>query len=289
MSYYQNLGLSKEPFSTSPDPHFFFQSREHDRALTHILIELHLRRGLSVVLGDVGTGKTTLSRKLVQCLRERGDFVVHVVMDPMFRSEQLFLSSLVRNFEAAPPEVAAAGEAGGPSPLELKELLQRFLYEACVVDNKTVVLIIDEAQKLTPKSLEMLRVILNYETNDSKLLQLVLLGQLELYEKMERMPNFMDRISFKYMLHPLSLAETREMIDFRMRRAGYPARQEFFDTEAVELIHASSGGYPRRVTKFCHQALKEAVIRGSDGVSGDMIREVLDEERKWEWEKPILR
>ena len=99
MSYYKILGFNKEPFSTSPDPDFFYLSREHEAALTNILIELRLKRGLSVVLGDVGTGKTTLSRKLIQDLKEREDFVLHIILDPTFENEYLFLTSLARNFE----------------------------------------------------------------------------------------------------------------------------------------------------------------------------------------------
>ena len=98
MSYYRVLGFDKEPFSTSPDPEFFYSSGEHDRALTNILIELRLKRGLSVVLGDVGTGKTTLSRKLVQDLRQREDFIFHIMLDPSFENRSDFIYSLAKNF-----------------------------------------------------------------------------------------------------------------------------------------------------------------------------------------------
>src|SRR5512137_2334846 len=99
MSYFKVLGFDKEPFSTSPDPEFFYLSKEHETALTNILIELRLKRGLSVILGDVGTGKTTLSRKLVQELKDRDDFIFHIILDPTFENEQFFLTSLTRNFE----------------------------------------------------------------------------------------------------------------------------------------------------------------------------------------------
>src|SRR3989344_8880526 len=98
MSYHTLLGFKQEPFSTSPDPEFFYLSREHDMALTNILIELRLKRGLTVIFGDVGTGKTTLSRKLVQELRSRGDMIFHMILNPAFESEEQFLTSLVRNF-----------------------------------------------------------------------------------------------------------------------------------------------------------------------------------------------
>jgi len=143
MSYFKVLGFEKEPFSTSPDPEFFYLSKEHETALTNILIDLRLKRGLSVILGDVGTGKTTLSRKLIQELKSREDFIFHIILDPSFESEELFLVSLLRNFEiniASPAPVTV---------LDLREALERFLFQKGVTENKTVALIIDEAQKLS--------------------------------------------------------------------------------------------------------------------------------------------
>ena len=102
MSYYQILGLDKEPFSTSPDPEFFYQSQEHQAALTRLMIEIRLRRGLSVILGDVGTGKTTLSRKLFQMLKAREDTIFFMILDPTYETEEVFLESLIRTSFAAP-------------------------------------------------------------------------------------------------------------------------------------------------------------------------------------------
>src|SRR3989344_127014 len=189
MSYFKVLGFDKEPFSTSPDPDFFYLSREHETALTNILIELRLKRGLSVILGDVGTGKTTLSRKLIQELKERDDCIFNIILDPTFEDEKLFLTSLVRNFEI---NVDTSASAGGATLLVLRESLERFLFQKGVTEGKTVILIIDEAQKLTANSLEILRLLLNYETNEFKLLQLVLLGQVELYSRIMNIAN-LDR------------------------------------------------------------------------------------------------
>ncbi len=289
MSYFRLLGFEKEPFSTSPDPDFFYLTREHDVALTNVLIELRLRRGLSVILGDVGTGKTTLSRKLVRCLKERGDFIFHMVLDPHFENEQLFLSSLVRNFEVSLEQYSGdAFRSGNLTVLDLKESLEKFLYQRCIVENKTVVLIIDEAQKLSETAIEMLRVILNYETNENKLLQLVLLGQLELHSKILNIPNFFDRISFKYTLNPLGLQETHDMIRFRIRQAGYQAKYPLFMDDAVQLIHKISKGYPRKVTLLCHRALKSLVVKQKWMVDESIIREIINEDVNSGWLTPIL-
>ncbi|MCM8774975.1 MAG: AAA family ATPase [Candidatus Omnitrophica bacterium] len=290
MSYYKLLGVDKEPFSTSPDPDFFYPTREHESALTNILIELRLRRGLSVVLGDVGTGKTSLSRKLIRCLKERGDFILHMVLDPCYDSEHLFLTSLVRNFgihtEGHGPE---DGRLHSLTVLDLKEALERFLYQKCIVEGKTVVLIIDEAQKLTEAAMEMLRVILNYETNESKLLQLILLGQLELHSKIMNLANFFDRISFKFVLNPLGYQDTRDMIHFRLKQAGYQGRSPLFLDSAIRLIHQISGGYPRKITLLCHRALKHLVMKSQGAVDQALVREIIEEDIHAGWLNPILR
>ncbi len=212
MSYHKLLGFDKEPFSTSPDPEFLHLTREHEIALTNVLIELRLRRGLMVIFGDIGTGKTTLSRRLVQELRQRHDILFHMILNPSFASEEQLLISLIRNFNI--PQSARLTQST-PELMELRDIVERFLIHKTVQEKKTVVLIIDEAQKLSEEILESLRLLLNFETNQYKLIQLVLLGQMELYPKVASMANFMDRISFKYTLHPLSLEDTKLMIEFR--------------------------------------------------------------------------
>ncbi len=284
MSYYKVLGFEREPFSTSPDPEFFYQSRQHERALTNLLIELRLRRGLSVVLGDVGTGKTTLCRKVIQLLRDREDFVYHMVLDPHFESEDVFFASLVRNFDIA-------YDSFGPPILSMKEAIERFLYEKGVEENKIVVLVIDEAQKLSDMSLECLRVLLNYETNSFKLLQLVLLGQMELHSKIMKIPNFLDRISFKYALNPLDLEETRSLIEFRIRQAGYSARITLFLDDAIAEIHRHTQGYPRKVGMLCHKALTHLIMNNRPVVDKWLIQDIVEEEEvlpAWTATAPVL-
>ncbi|HNV86714.1 MAG TPA: AAA family ATPase [Candidatus Omnitrophota bacterium] len=290
MSYYKVLGFDKEPFSTSPDPAFLYLTREHEIALTNVLIEIRLRRGLSVILGDVGTGKTSLSRKLVQYLKERGDFIFHIVLDPCFENEHLFLSYLARNFD-----INLDGYCGSDRKLwqlnvmDLKEALEKFLFQACHEAQKTVVLIIDEAQKLSEPSMEMLRVLLNYETNENKLLQVVLLGQMELHPKILRIPNFCDRISFKHTLHPLGLKDAKDLIHFRIRQAGYTSNSNLFLDEAIQLIHKVSHGYPRRITLLCHRALKNLVMQNKWAVDEGIVRGIIEEDVSSGWLSPVLR
>jgi len=269
MSYFNVLGLSKEPFSTSPDPEFFYESNEHKAALTRLLIEIRLRRGLCIILGDVGTGKTTLSRKLFQMLGERADMLFYMIMDPTFHSEELFLESLIRAF-------GLEHDLGpGKTILDYKEAIKKFLYQKGVEENKTVVLVVDEAQKLNPMSLEILRVLLNYETNEFKLLQLVIFGQMELLPRIKEIKNFVDRIVLKYVLNPLGEQETRDMIMFRLKQAGFDSGRALFTQEAIGEIQKFSHGYPRRINLLCHNALRMLITENKTAVDGGMVREVV--------------
>ncbi|MEA3328715.1 MAG: AAA family ATPase [Candidatus Omnitrophota bacterium] len=281
MSYYKVLGLEREPFSTSPDPDFFYQTEERRTALANILIEIRLKRGLSIILGDIGTGKTTLSRKLFQTLGSREDIAFYMILDPSYDSEYLFLLSLVKTFGL---------EIGNPDPttLDFKEALEHFLFQKGVSERKTVVLIIDEAQKLNATSLEVLRMLLNYETNRFKLLQLVVLGQMELLPQLGRAQNLMDRVTLKHTLGPFSQQETREMIEFRLHQAGYNGSEKLFRDETFSLIHSYTQGYPRRIAMLCHKALKSLVMNSRPAVDSIIIREIIDFDLRLGWQKRDL-
>jgi len=278
MAYYTILGFNKEPFSTSPDPSFFYLTKEHDMALTNILIELHLKRGLSVIFGDVGTGKTSLSRMLVQDLKKRGNMIFHIVLNPVFENEKQFLTSLIRNYSV---ESELNMDLENADILELRDTFEKFLIKKTIEERKTVILIMDEAQKLDMPTLETLRVLLNFETNEFKLLQLVLLGQVELYPKLVNMPNFMDRISFKYTLNPLDAQETKELILYRIKAAGYNSRMDLFLDEAVGEVYNYTRGYPRKITKLCHQVLKELILQSKNAVDRRLVRDVIAKEEQF--------
>jgi len=281
MSYFSVIGLNKEPFSTSPDPNFFFESGEHRAALMRLVVEIRLKRGLSVVLGDVGTGKTTLSRKLFQMLKERDDIIFHMILDPTFDNEEIFLDSLVRTFKI---EIAK----DKPSVLDYKEAIKRYLFQKGVEENKTIVLLVDEAQKLNSVSLEALRMLLNYETNEFKLLQLVILGQIELLPRLTEVRNLIDRVSLLYTLSPFGFEETKEMIEFRLRQAGYRGREQLFEEKAIKEIFRNTEGYPRRIAMLCHKALKLLVMKNKLIVDSDLIKEIIDHEANLRWQKTNL-
>ncbi len=273
MSYFKVLELEKEPFSTSPDPEFLYHSTSHETALKRLEIAIRLRRGLCLMLGDVGTGKTTLSRTLLQAFENDQDYIFHMILDPSFKTEFQFLYTLVKMFGITPEF---------KSTLDLKEAIEKYLYQKGVEEDKTVVLLVDEAQKITPESLEVLRTLLNYETNEYKLLQLVIMAQTEFLARVKKINNFMDRIALKYTINPLDEAETRQMINFRLKQAGYRKSNSLFDNEAIKLIYEYSQGYPRKISMICHDAIEALVMNDKEIVDGEIINDLVALRQKYE-------
>ena len=273
MSYYKLLGLEREPFSTSPDPQFLFLSAAHRAALYRLRISVKLQRGLCLVLGDVGTGKTTLSRRLAQLLPQDGPIDLHVILNPYFSSDQEFLSALMDSFHLEPPGASA-------SVRTMLSVIERHLFSRTLDDGRIVTLLVDEAQQLSPSNLELLRALLNYETHDTKLLQLILLAQLEFLPTMRAIRNLWDRISLRYVLNPLDERETRAMIEFRLRQAGFTDRQPLFSEDAIRAIYDATQGYPRRIALLCHDVLERLVMESQPVATPEVIRGLLSRERE---------
>jgi len=176
MDYFSLLDLQKEPFSNSPDPEFFFGSDQHITCLQQLELAIRLRRGLSVVIGDIGTGKTTLCRQLIRRLDRSGEggetIGAYLLLDPEFGSGRELLLTLVEMLGLEPLSASATDR-------QIKEALEHFLFEQGVTKQRMTVLIIDEGQRLPGFCLEILRELLNYETNQYKLLQIVIFAQQE--------------------------------------------------------------------------------------------------------------
>jgi general secretion pathway protein A len=270
MNYYAELGLQKEPFSTSPDPYFFYRSATHRSALAKLEIAIRLKRGLSIVLGDVGTGKTTLARTLVQSFSEQDPFDFYMIFDPNFNTECQFLSVVSDLFKVT---------AARRTAVELKRAIENFLFEKSFTGQRSIVLMLDEAQKLSPAVLEVLRTFLNYETNDQKLIQVILFSQIEILPKLKLHENFYDRISFKYHLRPLALPEIHEMIEYRLTQAGWPAGKMLFAPDAIKEIYACTQGKLRKTTQLCHQSLLKLMFREKKLVDQSLISEIIQEEQ----------
>ena len=255
MDYFNILRLKKEPFSNSPDPEFFFHSRQHLDCLQKLELSLLLRRGLNVIIGDVGTGKTTLCRQLIRRFSKKEEIETHLILDPHVLNASEFLATVTEMFTGKKPPV-------GSNDWQIKEQIKRHLFHKGVNENKTIVLIIDEGQKIPAFCLEILREFLNYETNDYKLLQIVIFAQKEFEGTVRKYPNFADRINLYHMIKPLSFRDTRLMIQFRLEKSSNSSKkQNFFTIPALWAIYRISGGYPRKIINLCHQSILSMIIQ----------------------------
>jgi len=265
---YGALGLAQEPFSTTADPAFMYASKEHREALLRLQLSLRQRRGLNVILGDIGVGKTTLCRKLYGEIRLEEGYHIRVIDDPSFRSEYQFMAHLLRAFGV---------ERRGRSGYDYKECFRNFLLEMAE-KGQTVILLVDEGQILSPCILEMIRMFLNFETDKFKLLQLVIFAQLELLEKLRAKRNFLDRIALRYVLNPLQPHEVAEMIRFRLEVAGHRGERPLFSDDAVEAIYEATGGLPRPITMLCHNALEFIILNEREAVERDVVESCVERE-----------
>jgi len=277
MEYFKILNLIREPFSNSPEPEFFYQSPKHVRCLQQLELAIRLRRGLNVVLGNVGTGKTTLCRRLITAFAEAhpaSDSVeTHLLMDPAFTSPTEFLKAVSLGFGiAARPKRRTAADAE-TSEWQLKENIKDYLLNRGVHEKKIVALIIDEGQNLPDFCLEILREFLNYETNENKLLQIVIFAQKEFRQTLARTENIADRVNLLYLLEPLNFRETREMIRFRIAQAGEPGNvPELFSRAGLRAVYRATGGYPRKIITLCHQVVLSLIIQNRTRAGCFLVR-----------------
>jgi len=267
MEYFRLLNLGREPFSNSPDPAFFYHSDEHVGCLQKLELAIRLRRGLNVIIGDIGTGKTTLCRHLIRLFATEEDLQTHLILDPDYGTPLEFLSSLADMF-GLPVQLG-----GKTSAWQIKESIKNHLLKEGVAENKTVVLIIDEGQNTPGFCLEILRELLNYETNESKLLQIVIFAQREFQKTLAEHPNFADRINFYHVLAPLSFRETRKLVQFRLHQAQESYEQpKLFTTLGLFAVYLATGGYPRRIVHLCHRVLLTMIIQNRSKAGWSLVR-----------------
>ncbi|MBL7013817.1 MAG: AAA family ATPase [Candidatus Marinimicrobia bacterium] len=225
-----------------------------------------MRRGLSVVQGGVGVGKTTISRKLIQLFDDESDiYDFYLILDPKFESELSLLQHLIELFEI---------DSKGDSLQDCRNVLEHHLLKVGVEQGKILVLIIDEGQNLESKYLDALRTLLNFETDDYKLVQLIIFGQPEMGSLIKEYPNFEDRISFHYDISPLDLDDTRGFIFHRLSASGAPENNWFPDT-VIEKIHKQTNGFPRKINKLCHELLLYMISENKEEIDSNVFDDVL--------------
>ena len=275
MNYYNILNFKKEPFSNSPEPEFLFQLPQYTICLQKLELAVRLRRGINVVIGDIGTGKTTLCRKLIQnfssTTADSTEIETHLLLDPAFNNVVEFLQTVALM-------LGIKDLSNCESEWHLKERIKNYLFDKGINEKKIVVLIIDEGQKIPENCLEILREFLNYETNNFKLLQIIIFAQKEFQAMLKRRPNLFDRVNLLYNLQPLSFKQMRAMINYRLSVArDYEVAPSLFSFWGLVSIYMATGGYPRKVVILCHQVVLTMIIRGKNNAGFFLVRSCISD------------
>ena len=261
-------GLIDAPFENVPDPSFLYESPQHKEALSRMLYGISQRKGCVMLTGEIGSGKTTLSRTLIQRL-PRENYEVALIENPRL-TPLLFVQEIIYQF---------SGENLNQKKNQQIHNLNRILYKN-MSDDKESVIIVDEAQLVKDKeTFEELRLLLNFQLNDRFLLTLLLIGQPELNELVNEIPQFEQRIAMKYHLQNLSFDEMVRYIEFRLKRAGLD--KNIFTVEAMEKIFSYSNGTPRKINNICDMGLLVGWSNKSKNVDSTIIGNLLSENEKW--------
>lgn len=264
--YEKFFNFSEKPFNTTPDSKFFFPSSKHQEALNSLLYAIQERKGFVVITGEIGSGKTTISRSLLNKINLNTKV------------------ALITNTNLTPKELIAAileeldvDYREGTKQKLLSQLNAHLIKQLAADVN--VVLIVDEAQNLSTKVLEEIRMLSNLETEKEKLIQIILLGQPELRIKLNnaKLDQFRQRIAVYYHLNPLNKQETREYIFHRLSLVNSNGYQQIFTSEAMDLVYTNSKGIPRLVNLVCDSALLSGFIYGNKVITEKIVSEVIKE------------
>ena len=263
--YNDFYGFLESPFNLTPDPRFLFFSDKHREAFHHVLFGIRERKGFIQLTGEVGAGKTTVCRALLAELGE--GYRTALILNPMVSGTQL-LRSILTELGLEPPRTDRTAYL---------EVLNTFLLEQAEA-GRDVVLLVDEAQDLTPELLEQVRLLSNLETDRRKLIQIVLIGQPELRDKLNArsLRQLRQRITVRYHLKPLDLDETERYISHRLLVAGADGRPKF-SRGAVRAVHRYARGVPRLINAVCDKALLYGYVNATYELKSRAIRQAIRE------------
>ncbi len=259
-------GFRTQPFNITSDAEIFFEGRSHREALASLIYGIEERKGMILITGEVGTGKTTLCKALLDRLPK--NVRTSLILNPYF-SEMQLLQAIVEDFGLV---------ADRKNRLDIVKKLDAFLIES-TLNQGNAVLVIDEAQNLEPYQLEQVRLLSNLETKHGKLLQIVLAGQPELKVKLQQynLRQIYQRIVIKYELQPFDMEDTRAYVDFRLERSGTAGVTLL--PECYQVIQDFSKGIPRLINLLCDRALLLGFVRQQKVIGHDILTTSMEEIR----------
>lgn len=259
--YLEYFGLSEEAFTMTPNPRFIYWTKQHEAAAESLTYGINSRKGFLLLTGEIGTGKTTLSREVMNRLDSKTD--IAVILNPMLSTSGL-LKAIWADF---------GYEASSVPDEVLIDHLNRFLASK-VKDGHNAVLWIDEAQNLSFEALETIRLLSNLETDDKKLLQIVLVGQPELEKKLQehRLRQLNQRISIRQKLGVLNSTELSEYVRHRLVVAGN-SQNLYFETRAMKYVYKYTKGSPRMTNMLCDRTLLAAYSKRTRNISHSLVKE----------------
>ena len=263
--YLEYYRLLEQPFNITPDPRFIYYSRHHQEAYDHLMYGINARKGFIELTGEVGSGKTTLCRAVLANLG--GDVETALILNPSLTETQL-LRAMLNDYGL---------EVRGRDRLAYIEKLNEFLLQKNR-DGTNVALVIDEAQDLSPQVMEQVRLLSNLETDQHKLIQMVLCGQPELKKRLERpdLRQLRQRITVRYHIPPLTLEETRVYIGHRLSVAGSNG-SVLFDHGAVREVYRYSKGGPRLINAVCDNALLAGYVAKQSTIDARCVRKAIQQ------------
>ncbi len=257
--------LKEKPFENAPDPRFLYHSQKHVEALSRIFYVIRERKGAALLTGEYGSGKTLISRVLLEELSS-DKYQPALVFNPRLPSMEL-VKEIIYQLGGSPPPSS--------SKTDLLHLLNEILYKNRDDDKNTVILV-DEAQAIEDENgFDELRLLLNFQLNNSFLLTLVLLGQPELREKINAMPQLRQRLAVRYHLSALTEDETNEYIHHRLEIGG--SKEEIFTEDGIREVYRFSAGIPRRINNICDMALLVGYSMELNKIDRQIIREVSED------------
>lgn len=259
--YLEYWGLKKYPFENVPDPEFMYYSQEHREALTRLLYAVNRKKGTALLTGEIGSGKTLLSRVFIKQLPEK-DYEIGLITNPSlepldFLKEVLYQLGL--NFQTN-------------SKSEILNILNTRLLEN-IKNNRSTLLIVDEAQLVPNETFEEIRLLLNFQLNDQFLMTFIFIGQPELKDLIRKFKQLDQRIAIRYHLNPLNFDDTVNYINYRLEKAG-PINGTF-STEAIEEIYVYSEGIPRKINNASDLSLLVGFSMKEKTIGADIVKKVI--------------